>query len=133
MYGDILVPTDGRENTRRAIQEAIDLALVHEATLHTLYVINSATLAPGIDFDDLEVLGEDAVNHVAELAAECGVDDVRTTVTHGLRSRAISSYANEHDIDLIVMGRHRGLDRLLRGGVSDRVEEETSIPVLIVE
>lgn len=133
MYGDILVPTDGRETTQRAIEEAIELAVVHDATLHTLYVINSAALAPGIDFDDLEALGQRAVTHVAELAAQKGVEDVETTVTHGLRPRAILTYAHERDVDLIVMGRHRGLDRLLRGGVSDRVEEGTSIPVLVVE
>ncbi|WP_255194435.1 universal stress protein [Natronobeatus ordinarius] len=133
MYGDILVPTDGREATQRAIEEAIELAIVHDATLHTIYVINSAAIAPGIDFDDLEELGRGAVNHVAELAAERGIEDVETTVTHGLRPRAILRYADDHGVDLIVMGRHRGLDRFLRGGVSDRVEEEGSIPVLVVE
>ncbi|RQG97041.1 universal stress protein [Natrarchaeobius chitinivorans] len=133
MYDAILVPTDGRENTERAIQEAIELAGVHDATLHTLYVINSAEIAPGIDFDDLEPIGEEAVEYVANRAAEAGVDDVRTTVQHGLRHDTIVEYANRHDIDLIVMGRNRGLERFLRKSVSDQVSREASNPVLIVE
>ncbi len=135
MYGDILVPTDGRESTRRAIEEAIELAAVHGATVHALYVINSAAIAPGIDFEDLERIGQQAVDHVAKLAAEEGVTDVETTVTHGLRPQAILKYAEEHDVDLIVMGRHKGIDvdRLFRRSVSDRVSEDTSIPVLVVE
>jgi nucleotide-binding universal stress UspA family protein len=133
MYDSILVPTDGRENTERAIEQAITLADVHGATLHALYVINSASIAPGMDFDDLEPAGETAVNYVAERAAEAGVEDVRTTVTHGLRHQAILDYAEKHDVDLVVMGRGRGMDRFLRKSVSDRVATESSRPVLVVE
>ncbi|ELY54668.1 UspA domain-containing protein [Natronococcus amylolyticus DSM 10524] len=133
MYDSILVPTDGRENTDRAIDEAIELARVHGSTVHALYVVNSAAIAPGMDFEDLEVAGEEAVDYVAERAADAGLEDVRTTVTHGLRHRAILQYADDHDIDLIVMGRNRGLDRFLRKSVSDRVATDSTRPVLVVE
>ena len=133
MYDSILIPTDGRKNTERAIEEAIELARIHDATLHALYVINSAEIAPGMDFDDLEPAGEEAVSYVASRASEAGVDDVRTTVTHGLRHRAILDYADEHDADLIVMGRNRGLERFLRKSVSSQVATESSRPVLVVE
>ncbi|WP_265107881.1 universal stress protein [Halosolutus halophilus] len=133
MYDDILVPTDGRDNTERAIDEAVELATVHGATLHALYVINSAEIAPGIDFEDLEPIGEEAVEYVAARAREAGVDDVRTTVTHGLRHQAILDHADETGADLIVMGRNRGLERFLRKSVSDQVATEASIPVLVVE
>ena len=133
MYETILVPTDGRSNTERAIEEAIELAKAHDATLHALYVINSAAIAPGIDFEDLESVGEGAVEYVAELASERGHDDVETKVTHGLRHQAILDYAEAHDVDIIVMGRHRGIERFLRGGVSDRVSKGATVPVLVVE
>lgn len=133
MYQDILVPTDGHESTEQAIREAVALAGEHGATLHALYVVNSAAVAPGVDFDDLEEIGRQAVDHVADLARERGVERVERTVTHGLRHRAILTYAEEHGIDLVVMGRHRELDHLLRGSVSDRVSKEASAPVLIVE
>lgn len=133
MYDDILVATDGRENTERAIEEAIGLANVHSATLHVLYVINSAALAPGIDFEDLQSIGRGAVEHVAERAGAAGVADVETTVTHGLRTKSILAYADENNVDLIVMGRNRGLERFLRGRVSERVSDASPIPVLVVE
>ncbi|SER87523.1 universal stress protein [Natrinema salaciae] len=133
MYDDILVPTDGREGTDRAIDEAIGLAGEHDATLHTLYVVNSAAIAPGIDFDDLEEIGRQAVEYVRDRAAAAGVEHVECDVTHGLRHRSILAYADEHGIDLIVLGRHRELDHLVRGSVSKRVSEAASVPVLIVE
>ncbi len=133
MYDHILVPTDGRESTERAIDEAISLAAEHEATLHTLYVINSAAIAPGIEFADLEEIGQQAVEHVRTRAADAGIDRINGTVTHGLRHRATLTYAHDNDIDLIVIGRHRELDHLVRGSVSKRVSEAASVPVLIVE
>ncbi|ELY87287.1 UspA domain-containing protein [Natrialba hulunbeirensis JCM 10989] len=133
MYDTILVPTDGRPNTERAIGEAIELASVHDATLHALYVINSAEIAPGVSFDDLEPIGESAVEYVAEQAAAAGVDGVETSVQHGLRHQAILDYAEAHGVDLIVIGRARGVDRFFRKSVSKQVAEEASVPVLVVE
>ncbi len=39
MYDKILIPTDGTEGTRGAVEHAIDLATVYDAALHTIYVI----------------------------------------------------------------------------------------------
>ncbi|WP_254768587.1 universal stress protein [Salinilacihabitans rarus] len=132
MYDAILVATDGGAGAERAIEEAIELATVHDARLHALYVVNSSAIAPGVDFEDLESIGRDAVDHVAATAREAGLEDVETAVTHGLRHRAILDYVDAHDVDLVVVGRGRGLDRLLRGGTSDRVFEAASVPVLVV-
>ncbi|QLG48142.1 universal stress protein [Natrinema halophilum] len=133
MYHDILIPTDGRENTEQAIDEAIDLAAEQDATLHTIYVINSAAIAPGITFEDLETIGQQAVEYVRKHAAEAGIDRIEQCVTHGLRGETILRYAAEHDVDLIVMGRHRELDHLVRGSVSKQVADEATAQVLVVE
>ena len=133
MYERILIPTDGRESTANAIEEAIELAREHGAELHALYVVNSAAVAPGVDFEDLEEIGRRAVEHVGERARDAGVDRVEGAITRGLRHRAIVRYADERDVDLIVVGRHRELDHLLRGSVSKRVSEEASTPVLVVD
>ena len=133
MYDTILVPTDGRPNTERAIEEAIELARVHGASIHALYVINSAEIAPGMAFEDLEPIGERAVEYVATQAAEAGIDDVQTTVVHGLRHQAILDYAADHNVDLIVMGRHRGIERFFRKSVSEQVSREAQTSVLVAE
>lgn len=133
MYSNILVPTDGLAHTERAIAEGIDLASEHDAVLHTLYVINSAAVAPGIDFDDLEEIGHQAVGYVVDQAESAGIESTAATVRHGLRDRAILDYVADHEIDLIVIGRHKRwpMNQLLRGGVSDQIMEETDIPVLV--
>lgn len=133
MYDRILLPTDGTENTEQAIEEAIDLANTHGATLHTLYVIHSSAIAPGIDFDDLETIGRQAVTYVEKRATEAGVSVVETEVTHGLRHQAILDYTDDNDIDLIVIGRHKSLDHLVRTSLSKRVSSEANVPVLVAE
>ena len=133
MYERILIPADGRESTERAIDEAIDLASEYDYELHALYVVNSAAIAPGVDFEDLEEIGRQAVEHVEELAADGGADRGQGAVSHGHRHQAILQYADDHDVDLIVIGRHRELDHLVRGSVSKRVAEDASAPVLVVD
>ncbi|MDS0477702.1 universal stress protein [Natrinema sp. 1APR25-10V2] len=133
MYQDVLIPTDGHENTEQAIDEAIELAAEMDARLHALYVINSAALAPGITFADLETIGQQAVEYVRDRALEAGVERVEECVTHGLRGESILRYAADHDVDLIVMGRHRELDHLVRGSVSKQVSEEATAKVLVVD
>jgi nucleotide-binding universal stress UspA family protein len=41
MYDQILVPTDGSDGTRGAVDHAIDLAATYDATLHTIYVVDT--------------------------------------------------------------------------------------------
>ena len=133
MYRHILIPTDGREGTERAIDEAIELARDQGATLHVLYVVNSTSIAPGVDFEDLSVIGRQAVEYVTDRAQASGVDTVETAVTHGVRHKAILKYAREHGIDLVVMGQNRRSENLFRRSVSKQVSDAASVPVLIVD
>ncbi|MDS0281375.1 universal stress protein [Haloarcula onubensis] len=73
--------------------------------------------------------------HVVEDAA-AGIDDVavETAVVPGTPYRAILDYADEHGVDLIVMGTHgrTGLDRYLLGSVTEKVIRTADQPVLTV-
>ena len=140
MYGRILVPTDGSAGTRRAIEHAIDLADAHDATIHGLYVVNTASYASfsteatweGIG-DMLQDEGEHAVDEIASLAEARGVE-VETAVLNGSPSTEIVRYAEREGCDLIVMGTHGrgGIDRLLLGSVAERVVRSSTVPVLTV-
>ena len=68
-----------------------------------------------------------------ELAGRAGVD-VATDVTYGPPSRAIPSYAGEHDIDHIVMGNHgqAGARQILLGSVTETVVRRAPVPVTVV-
>ncbi|MFP8956355.1 universal stress protein [Natrialbaceae archaeon A-CW3] len=139
MYDCILVPTDGSVEGERAVEYAIDLAVLHDATIRAIYVVNAAnygglpmeTAWDGIS-DALREEGQAAVDRVVELAP----DDVtvETKVLEGSPSRVIVSQAQPENCDLVVMGTHGrgGIDRLLLGSVTERVVRRAGVPVLTV-
>ncbi|USZ69809.1 universal stress protein (plasmid) [Halorussus salilacus] len=138
MYERILVPTDGSDAVDPAIEQAIDLAETYGAELHALYVVNTGTLSVEVNtasvLDALEAEGERATREVAERAAAAGVERVRTEVVHGMTHQTILEYAEDEDVDLVVMGTHgrSGLDRYLLGSVTEKVVRKSDVPVLTV-
>lgn len=148
MYETILVPTDGSEVAETAVNHALDLAETYDATVHTIYVVDtdSMDLSLGTEqvdriesgqFGDMEELGEKAeaaTNRVATQGKEQGISIVEH-VGAGKPHSVITNYADEHDIDLIVMGSHGrgGVRRMLLGSVAERVLRTTARPVLVVD
>ncbi|MFC6785557.1 universal stress protein [Halobaculum halobium] len=140
MYDRILVPTDGSDGVERAVRHAVDLAVQHGATVHALYVVNSASYAgmpmesswEGID-EMLRGDAESAVSLVEALGDDYDVP-VETSVIDGSPSPEIVRYAEDNDCDLIVMGTHGrgGIDRLLLGSVAEKVVRSSTVPVLTV-
>ena len=140
MYERILVPTDGSAGVERAVEEAAELAAVHGAEVHSVYVLNTANFASlpmetsweGVS-DMLRQDGEEALERVRTLLESYEVP-VRTHLIEGSPAREIVDFATEEDCDLIVMGTHGrgGIDRLLLGSVAERVVRGSPIPVLTV-
>ncbi|GAB3695786.1 universal stress protein [Halorubrum pallidum] len=141
MYDDILVPTDGSEAVDRALDHAVRLADDHDATIHALYVVdrrivtaNSGELHDDI-VADLESQGETAVERVAERAREAGLD-VETRVVEGTPDTEIVAYAEESDIDVIVLSPEGKSPReriQSLGSVSDRVADDATVPVFLIK
>ena len=71
--------------------------------------------------------------HVKQMGEEVGVE-VESLVLEGKPAEKIVEYAEENDIDLIVMGTmgKSGLDRILLGSVAERVVRISHTPVLVV-
>jgi nucleotide-binding universal stress UspA family protein len=141
MYDRILVPTDGSTETERAVEHAAELAAAHDAELHGVYVVNSATFAglhmetswEGVD-EVLREEGETALERVTDIAAEYGVA-CSSNLLDGSPSKRIVEYAEQEECDLVVMGTHGrgGIDRLLLGSVAEGVVRACSVPVLTVQ
>src|SRR6056297_2390105 len=139
-YERILVPTDGSDATREAVQQAVDLAAEHGATIHALYVVNSASFA-GLPMDSswenvsamLSEEGTTALDDVTAIAEGQGVD-VERELSDGNPAREIVRYAEDENCDLVVMGTHGrgGIDRLLLGSVAEKVVRSSTVPVLTV-
>ncbi|WP_336003033.1 universal stress protein [Halorientalis halophila] len=148
MYDTILVPTDGSDVAEAAVDTAIDLASKYDATLHALYVVDMDAVNLGLgteqvdrirqgrfgEMEELEARANEATGYVAERAAEHGLDVVEE-VLPGRPHSLIGDYAEDHDIDLIVMGSHgrAGVTRALLGSVTERVLRSTHRPVLVVD
>jgi len=137
MYDRILVPTDGSDGIEPVIEHALELARVHDATVHGLYVLDTATMSRmPMDTsweavsDMLREEAERALTQVEALAGDTVI--VETEMTEGAPSRQIVDRARDADVDLIVMGTHGrgGLNRLLLGSVAERVIRSASVPVL---
>ncbi|MCH7660364.1 MAG: universal stress protein [Euryarchaeota archaeon] len=140
MYERILVPTDGSAGVERAVEQATALASVHGATIHAVFVVNTASFASlpmetsweGVS-DMLREDGREALERVREIADKRAVP-IETAIIDGTPSKEIVHYAIEEGCDLIVMGTHGrgGIDRLLLGSVAERVVRASSVPVLTV-
>ncbi len=140
MYDRILVPTDGSDAMETVIAHAVELAAAHDATLHSLYVANTASLSD-IPMDAgwesvthaLEREGQRAVSVIERAADEAGVA-FESEIREGAPAKEIIRYAEEDDCDVIIMGTHgrSGVDRLLLGSVAEKVVRSSPVPVLTV-
>jgi nucleotide-binding universal stress UspA family protein len=83
---------------------------------------------------ELQEKAEAATGVVASAAAEHDVN-VHEEVRVGAPHKVIADYAEDNDIDLVVMGSHgrSGVRRALLGSVTERVLRSTHRPVLVVD
>jgi nucleotide-binding universal stress UspA family protein len=139
MYDHILVPTDGSAGSLKATEHAVDLAEKYGASIHALYVVNVGRLegmslnVPG-SIDQLEEEGEEYIQDVIDAAEGAGLVASGDTEL-GKPAETIIEYADEHGVDLIVIGtRGRGgLSRRLLGSVTEQVVRLSNVPVHTVQ
>jgi nucleotide-binding universal stress UspA family protein len=141
MPNKILVPTDFSEFTPRAISAAKRLSM-NGSQLHIVHVIED--LVPpaiyGLEYPTYHDMSAEVEKHaqkeLGNLAAGIMAEGVtvNTALLSGYPASAITDYANDADIDLIVLTTHgrSGIERLLLGSVTEKVLRTSDIPVLIV-
>lgn len=137
MYHSILVPTDGSERADRAYERGLELAEGFGADLHLLSVVDRnrypepALSESELVYEDVENAGRTSLKRYASIASERGIP-VRTRHCHGDPSREILRYADEHGVDVVVMG-YQGEDhRRALGSTASRVVKAMDRPVLLV-
>jgi len=140
MYDSILVPTDGSDKAQKAIDHAIGLAETLDATVHALYVIDipGAPRTVYVRDDEEEIreagreYGETVTGELAEQAASAGIDCV-TAIKSGTPHEEIADYAEDENIDLIVIGTgYRGKIGSLLGSTAERVVRTSKVPVTTI-
>ena len=139
----ILVATDFSDASGLALTYARDLARRCDSALHLLHVVTDADVSPGTEalwgFSETEVQHRWVDEAKAKLAGLCPAEEqaefpVSTAVEIGSPAEGVLRYADEHRIDLIVMGtRGRGtVQQLLLGSVAAEVVRRARCPVLTV-
>lgn len=137
-YQNVLVPTDGSDCARAALDVGIDVAKAEDASLHLRSVIDIASLGVDVRSDiqttQLQETAETILEEASAVARDAGVDPGSDTVSATSIHKAILDVIEEQDIDLVVVGTHgrTGLDRYLLGSVTEYLIRTSPIPVLTV-
>ena len=146
----ILIAIDGSKPSLDASEQAISLAAKYEAELIAVHVVSpdvrhgylEDVITPGLPASLKEVVvlamekGQKYLDDVKQNASENKVE-VRTEVLIGGSSvvKEIVEYAEEHQIDLIVIGTRgiSGIKKMLLGSTASGVLSYGQCPVLIVK
>jgi len=139
----VLFPTDFSNGSKRAFPQAAFLAAWHDAELHILNVTGRHRYDYRENKDNfpipIDTLTEWLRRPSKSVSGGKWPDlKERPLVQHQVESSApaerIVEYADERDVDLVVMGTHgrRGIDRMLFGSVTEEVVRTAPCPTLTV-
>lgn len=136
----ILVPVDFSAASDVALAHAKEIAQTYGAEIDLLHVVEETAYPStyGIDpthFPSQDVLDR-AEDRLSEMAREdIGYEHVTISATIGYAPTIILDYAEENDVDLVVIATHgrTGLDRVIMGSVAERVIRKAPIPVFAVK
>lgn len=131
----ILIAYDGSEDSKRALDWAVELAKCTESSITILTVVPSATRM--FAFADIiipDTFKSQALKMVQEAAKRIQGIPVTCILREGDIADEILRASEDLECDLVVMGR-RGLgkiDRFLLGSVAEKVVKHSSKTVLMV-
>jgi nucleotide-binding universal stress UspA family protein len=144
MYKHILIPTDGSELSRKAIDHGIALAksVNGKVTAVTVTVpFHVFSIEPGTAANTPERYEKNASDMAAkdlgvakEAAKASGISCDTVRVEHESPYRAIIDTAAQKACDLIVMASHgrRGISAIVLGSETVKVLTHSAVPVLVV-
>lgn len=139
----ILFPTDLTKCAEGAFTHAAYIAQQTGAELHVLHVVEDQVSSPKNWMDDLQITADDIAADLRLEGSKCEqtlrlrgdfVPIVDVEIHAPKAGPGILAYANENDIDLVVMGTHgrRGFRRFMLGSVAQEVVRLAPCPVFTV-
>ena len=139
MFHRILVGVDGSEGGQRALERAVELAVLCGADMLVVSVEEklpayAATVGEIDDAQRLEHRYFRQIQHDARRYVESNGVTVHLEVAPGHPAMTIARLAAERGCDLIVLGHtgHSRLHNLFLGSTADRVVEQAHCAVLVV-
>jgi nucleotide-binding universal stress UspA family protein len=150
IFKKISIATDGSENANKAASSAIEIARLTGAKLYAINVMPNVPhvtyfgvpIEPpkkfSIDekefYQHLEADGKRSLDTVEAMGEKAGIK-VETVLAHGHPGSEIIAFAENNNIDLIVMGTlgRGGIDRILMGSVAGDVVRHAKSRVMVVK
>lgn len=131
---DVLVPLDGSSESEAALVEAFEL--FPEAEIHAFHVVQVTEFPQDKTKSAYELAVEKGgeIHKKAESIAAERDREIKTDMAEGNAAKSIIGYAEENDIDHIVMGStgRSGFSRVLLGSVAESVTRRAPCSVTIV-
>ncbi|GAA0289310.1 nucleotide-binding universal stress UspA family protein [Gracilibacillus halotolerans] len=139
MYQHILLASDGSDNALRAAKEAVKIASTNtKSIINVVYVIDMDKAKYDVlhsnSQEEVEIERRKKNSNVIQYLNEVNAN-YKTTILRGRPGPEIVKYANEQNVDLVVIG-SRGLNALqemVLGSVSHKVMKRVDCPALIVK
>jgi nucleotide-binding universal stress UspA family protein len=136
----ILVPTDFSAYADCALEYAITLASTLHARVTLLHVLSTVYWGtgdvpwalPATFLEELEAATQQSLEPLLQRVRAAGLEG-KALVAYGSPFAGIIAMAQDHNVDLIVMGSHgrTGLQHMLLGSVAERVVRLAPCPVLV--
>jgi nucleotide-binding universal stress UspA family protein len=137
----VLIATDGSETAKKAADFGVQIAGLSGAKVCVVYVIDTTPYySIPLDevwskevYEQLEKMGNEITSDVEKTAKAAGLE-TESLVLKGDPAERIVSFAEEQNIDMIVVGSlGKGeFERLVIGSVSEKVVRHAKVPVLVV-
>ena len=129
MYDDVLIATDGSDVATNAATAGITLAATLEADVHVVSVVESGLRRE----ESRRERHERDAREIADRAQDAGCR-AEAVVRSGRPASELLSYADDADVDLIVVGTQgrTGLRQALLGSVALEVIRDARRPILTV-
>lgn len=137
----ILVPVDFSENSKKSLRYAIPLAAQFKASITVIYVVEPAVFPSDfgfgqMSFPDVEKeMYEKAEQELNDLIKDLKSNVVlKAEVKSGIPFVEVTSYADQENIDLIVLATHgrTGVEHILFGSTAEKIIRKAPCPVLVV-
>lgn len=140
LYKNIVIATDGSENSRKATFCGIKIAKLSGATVYAVHVIDTPSIVSEVWTAGKDLIhemmvrdGKKILSETKKIIEDSGVE-VKDVLLNGHPGEEIIKFAEDNNMDLIVMGTlgATGLEKFLMGSVAEKVVRHSKVPVMVV-
>ena len=131
----ILCPCDFSDFCDATNEYASTMAKANNAKIVYIHVAQPEIPYASYAYVNVEREEKEALEQLHELKPTIDGIEAEYVVKFGIPSQQIVEYANENDIDLIVIGTHgrTGIMRVLMGSVAEAVVRKAECPVMAIK